>query len=91
MQFTSLLLAVTVTLLYVVLIPDAGKCGISGLHKWFRARFPSAVREIHKRDVVETDHLLFDLNQLLYQVILPHTLQKCGPHFPSIMCNVEYV
>ncbi|OEH78571.1 hypothetical protein cyc_00145 [Cyclospora cayetanensis] len=38
--------------------------------------------EIHKKDVVETDHLLFDLNQLLHQAALKsataHCRHKCG-------------
>lgn len=43
--------------------------GIHGFHKWFQSEFPTAVTTLKRGDVVEVDHLLFDLNQLLHKVL----------------------
>ena len=72
MQFISRRIILAAALLYLAPSLDFVECGIAGLHKWFRSKFPQAVQVIHKKDVVEADHLLFDLNQLLHQVTDVH-------------------
>ncbi|KAL8439824.1 hypothetical protein Efla_004350 [Eimeria flavescens] len=70
MQVLSLAVAAASSILLPLLCSTPAKAGIVGLHKWFRAAFPTAVIEIQRGDIIETDHLLFDLNQLLHQAAL---------------------
>lgn len=71
--------ALTAAIIFFLFGPSPAGCGIPGLHKWFWATFPNAVKEIHKGDVVETDHLLFDMNQLLHQAALaPSAFSSSG-------------
>ncbi|KAL8449859.1 hypothetical protein Emed_002822 [Eimeria media] len=72
----AFVLAATVILFSLVSLHPAA-CGIAGLHKWFRSSFPNATRELQRGDVVETDHLLFDLNQLLHQAALTSSSIFC--------------
>ncbi|KAL8271989.1 hypothetical protein Esti_004113 [Eimeria stiedai] len=70
--------AMAASVIFIPLVfvhPAAG--GIAGLHKWIRNSFSNAARELQRGEVVETDHLLFDLNQLLHQAALTSSSIFC--------------